>query len=848
MQDEQHSKKLGRILLGLTVLSVPFLTPALRRHALPYVPATREQLDNIFNLLKQYSTKQRQHLIDLGSGDGRIVFEAIQQGFPRATGIEINRVLVYYARLKAYLSNQGKICQFKRANLWKHDLSKYDTIVLFGVDTMMEPLLKKLSKEITDESIVITCRYQFPIKFDCTLGEDKKFPFFFKLTTTTITKDMSSSNIGDGNLSDYYPQQNQPSQTAITAFLAKLWALVNDPSCDDLIAWDPSGGSFHVFDQSRFAREILPRYFKHNNFASFIRQLNMYGFRKISTIEHGSLKSEHDDIEFAHPNFIRGHDTLLELIKRRAPDNQQKLNIHTTKTELPISSPSTSSTSTSSALVSTNYIDTKPTRSIELSHLLDDVRNLQAKQTSLSDKLFHMQDENQALWREMSILKQKHSKQQQIVSKLMEFLLHFLTNSTQTQRPLVEQQSTEQSQQQQTKHHTITNPQISTNSLKRKPAALMLSEEPNKRTTQQQHHNHHHQQQHILSQPINIERQGITINELTDNDTGGWLHTTDTSPLVDLVPSPPPIPLPAPSQSSSIQSIDDHYQQQQPPTNYEWTVQTNEIRDTLNFPQQNKSYKTIGNGNNESQSTYIPDFFLNTDNNHEIKSNIGQIDEVNLTDINTSSTKMLPIIKAEEINFPNTFPQKSSTLNSSIYSNNNKQSKLIQPTNSSEIIVPFSLHDISGDVNHIQTSLDNIRELMFDNLPDSATIEDLFCDDHVLLSPLLTNNSQTTNILTDNTHDEKVNNHYTYPTNSNDINNTTASKCKQVMLHKSELPSKISEIDVNNQLLEQLINETAIIEEQRQTINQLEREKMNLEGKIHRYEQQQQQQHTNQRK
>ncbi|CAF4170516.1 unnamed protein product [Rotaria sp. Silwood2] len=611
---------------------------------------------------------------------------------------------------------------------------------------------------------------------------------------------MSSSNIGDGNLGDYFPQQNQPSQTAITAFLAKLWALVNDPSCDDLITWDSSGGSFHVFDQSRFAREILPRYFKHNNFASFIRQLNMYGFRKISTIEHGSLKSEHDDIEFAHPNFIRGHDTLLELIKRRAPDNQQKLNIHTTKTELPTSSSSTTtsaSSSSSSALVSTNYIDTKPPRSIELSHLLDDVRNLQAKQTSLSDKLFHMQDENQALWREMSILKQKHSKQQQIVSKLMEFLLHFLTNSTQTQRPSVEQASTEQSQQQQTKHHTITNPQLSTNSLKRKPAALMLSEEPNKRTTHHHHQQQQQQQQHILTQTINLERQpGIIINELTDNDTGGWLHTTDTSPLVDLVPSPPPLSLPAPSQTASIQSIDDHYQQQ--PTNYEWTVQTNEIHDALNFSQQqHKSYKTIENGNNESQPTYIPDFFLNTDNSHEAKTHIGQIDEANLTGINTSSAKILPMIKAEQINFPNTFHQKSSTLNSSIYSNNNnnnnniKQSKVIQSANPSETLVPFSLHDITGDVNHIQTSLDNIRELMFDNLPDSTTIEDLFCDDHVLLSPLLTNNSQTTNILTDNSHDDKVNNHYSYSSNSNDINNTT-SKCKQLILHKSELPSKIS--------------------------------------------------------
>ena len=47
------------------------------------------------------------------------VFEAAQQGFPRATGIEINRVLVYYARLKALSSGLSNICRFKRENLWK---------------------------------------------------------------------------------------------------------------------------------------------------------------------------------------------------------------------------------------------------------------------------------------------------------------------------------------------------------------------------------------------------------------------------------------------------------------------------------------------------------------------------------------------------------------------------------------------------------------------------------------------------------------------------------------------------------------------------------------------------------
>lgn len=36
-----------------------------------------------------------------------------------------------------------------------------------------------------------------------------------------------------------------------------------------------NGQSFLVLDEQRFAKEILPKYFKHNNMASFVRQLNM---------------------------------------------------------------------------------------------------------------------------------------------------------------------------------------------------------------------------------------------------------------------------------------------------------------------------------------------------------------------------------------------------------------------------------------------------------------------------------------------------------------------------------------------------------------------------------------------
>ncbi|KTF73262.1 hypothetical protein cypCar_00027699 [Cyprinus carpio] len=104
----------------------------------------------------------------------------------------------------------------------------------------------------------------------------------------------------------------------VPAFLTKLWTLVEDPETNHLICWSTPGTSFHVFDQGRFAKEVLPKYFKHNNMASFVRQLNMYGFRKVVNIEQsGLVKPERDDTEFQHLYFLQGHEHLLEHIKRK---------------------------------------------------------------------------------------------------------------------------------------------------------------------------------------------------------------------------------------------------------------------------------------------------------------------------------------------------------------------------------------------------------------------------------------------------------------------------------------------------------------------------------------------------
>ncbi|NXE94963.1 HSF2 protein, partial [Menura novaehollandiae] len=195
----------------------------------------------------------------------------------------------------------------------------------------------------------------------------------------------------------------------VPAFLSKLWALLGETPSNQLITWSQNGKSFLVLDEQRFAKEILPKYFKHNNMASFVRQLNMYGFRKVVHVDSGIVKLERDGpVEFRHAYFRQGREDLLEHIKRK---------------------------------VSSSRPEENKIRQEDLSKIICSAQKVQIKQTTIESQLSLLKRENESLWREVSELRAKHLQQQQVIRKIVQFIVTLVQNnqlvSLKRKRPLL---------------------------------------------------------------------------------------------------------------------------------------------------------------------------------------------------------------------------------------------------------------------------------------------------------------------------------------------------------------------------------------------------------------------------
>lgn len=114
------------------------------------------------------------------------------------------------------------------------------------------------------------------------------------------------------------------------AFVSKLYTMLRDPKLLHLIWWTDSEDEniFALYPDKEFA-QALTGYFKHGNVASFVRQLHMYGFHKVSDPNISQLDKDCQQIwEFKHSlgKFKKNDEDSLIHIKRRSTSNYQRNN------------------------------------------------------------------------------------------------------------------------------------------------------------------------------------------------------------------------------------------------------------------------------------------------------------------------------------------------------------------------------------------------------------------------------------------------------------------------------------------------------------------------------------------
>ncbi len=121
----------------------------------PYVPTKQKELEQVFGAVK---LRKGSRVIDLGSGDGRVIIEAAKRGF-KAEGYELNPILVAIAK---YRLNKYTNATCHLGDYWQADVGRANMVFIFSAQPYMKRLSQKLNKELKPGAQVVSYGFSLP--------------------------------------------------------------------------------------------------------------------------------------------------------------------------------------------------------------------------------------------------------------------------------------------------------------------------------------------------------------------------------------------------------------------------------------------------------------------------------------------------------------------------------------------------------------------------------------------------------------------------------------------------------------------------------------------------------------
>ena len=148
------------LIASALALALPALAEISEATAGPYVPTPHGIADRMLTLAK---VGPGDYVIDLGSGDGRLVITAVAHYKARgATGIEIDEDLV--ARANGYAKKAGVAdrVKFSNGDLFAADIERATVVTLYLLPSMMGLVEAKLGRELKPGTRVVSHDYPLP--------------------------------------------------------------------------------------------------------------------------------------------------------------------------------------------------------------------------------------------------------------------------------------------------------------------------------------------------------------------------------------------------------------------------------------------------------------------------------------------------------------------------------------------------------------------------------------------------------------------------------------------------------------------------------------------------------------